>query len=94
MKTFKEYILDEKFVGEQAIYMPHGAIVVNVSESNKGLILLAIATPEACTVDLPEIRTFKICATDEIFYANTVKYIGSFKSELGIKHVIEIIKEY
>ena len=67
MKTFKEYLLDEMSINEQTIYMPYGASVVNVKQSYKGLMLLAIVTPDEYAIELPEIRTFKICANDEIF---------------------------
>lgn len=94
MKTFKEYLLDEKVLKEQTVHMPPGTSIVNVRKTGAGLMLLALTTPEAYVTNLPEIRTFKICANGEIFIAPTVKYIGSFESVTGIKHVVEIIKEF
>ena len=94
MKTFKEFLLDDKISANQNIYLPAGADVVNALKTNKGLMLLAIVKSAGYDTDIPEIRTFKICSNDEIFTAPAVSYIGSFESSLGIKHVIEILKEY
>lgn len=94
MKTFKEYLLDDKILTEQTIHMPHGAKVVNVKNTDKGLMLLAIITPEAYVTGLPELRTFKICTNGEIFSADTVIYVGSFESIIGTKHVIEIVRSF
>jgi hypothetical protein len=94
VKTFKEFLLDDKNISEQSVYLPAGAEVVNVSLTNVGLMLLAIVKPAGHETELPENRIFKICETDEIFHANTVKYIGSFTNTLGIKHVIEIKREF
>ena len=93
MKTFKEFLLDEFIITEQSVYLPAGAEVVNVLMTNAGLMLLAIVKPTGYETELPENRIFKICDTGEIFYTHAVKYIGSFQSTLGIRHVIEIIKE-
>ena len=94
MKMFKEFLLDDKNISEQSLYLPSGAEVVNVSVTDTGLMLLAIVKPAGYETELPESRIFKICETDEIFHANTVKYIGSFTNTLGIKHVIEIKREF
>lgn len=93
MKTFKEFLLDDKSATEQSIYLPASAKVVSVSMTDTGLTLLALVKHTGCDMEIPKNRIFKICKTDEIFYANTVKYVGSFQSTLGTKHVIEIIKE-
>jgi hypothetical protein len=90
MKVFKEYLLDEQILTPQTICLPYAADVVNIIDTAKGPVLLAIVTPEEFTMGLPELRTFKICVNDENIYANTVKYIGSFVSSIGIKHIIEI----
>lgn len=92
MRVFKEYLLDKKSIAEQSLYMPHGAEVVKVLDTGRGLTLLALVTLKDQTISIPELRIFKICAIEERFYAGTVKYIGSFDS--GTKHVIEIIKEF
>lgn len=94
MKTFKEYFLDNKHLAEQTVYLPHGAEIVNIQDTYKGLMLLAITKAPVDVMSSPELRTFKICVNDEIIYTDTVKYIGSFKDSTSIKHVIEIIKEY
>lgn len=91
MKLFKEFLLDDKNIAEQTIYLPQGAEAVGIRMTDKGLMLYVIIGYEATA---PELRTFKICVNGENFIANTVKYIGNFESSLGIKHVIEIIKEY
>ena len=93
MKTFKEFLLDDKNISEQSIYLPAGAKIVNVYMTSTGLMLIAIVKPAGYEVDLPENRIFKICETDEIFYAQAVKYIGSFQGTFGTRHVIEVIKE-
>lgn len=94
MKLFREYFLDSAAMTKQTLYLPKDANVIKVSPTNKGLALLAIVTPEEYSNELPELRTFKICVNEENLYTDTVKYIGSFESNLGIKHLIEIIKEY
>ena len=94
MKTFKEYLLDDKLFTNQTVHLPTDAEVVNVFKTDKGLVLLAIVKPPGYSIEPPVIRTFKICANDEIFTAPAVSYIGSFDSLLGTRHVIEIIKEY
>lgn len=93
MKLFREYFLDSAAVTQQTLYLPKDANIVKVNFTDKGLALLAIVTPEECNTELPELRTFKICVNEENLYIDTVKYIGSFESNLGIKHLIEIIKE-
>lgn len=93
MKTFNEYLLDDKSITEQLVYLPNEAEVVNVSMTSRGLTVLAIVKPNGYDTELPKARTFKICSNGEIFYAGAVKYIGSFESLTGTKHVIEIIKE-
>ena len=93
MKAFKEFLLEDT-LAEQTVYLPAGAEVVSVSKSSKGIQLLVIAPPKGYETSLPEIRTFKICLTDENFPGYAVKYIGSFMSDIGSKHVIEIRKDY
>ena len=93
MKLFREYFLDTTTHMEQTLYLPKDADIVKVNFTNKGLALLAIVTPEGCATEFPELRTFKICVNEENLYTDTIKYIGSFESNIGIKHLIEIIKE-
>ena len=91
MKTLKEYLLDSKIISEQTIHLPNTAEIVNVLSTKKGLVLLALVDNSS---ELPDLRTFKICSSNEIFYYDAVKYIGSFDSITGNKHVIEIFKEF
>lgn len=93
MKVFKEFLLEDT-LEEQTVYLPSGAEVVSVSKTSKGIQLLVIVTPKGYETSLPEIHTFKICLTDENFPGYAVKYIGSFISDIGSKHVIEIRKEH
>jgi hypothetical protein len=91
MRAFKDYLLDEHSVMPQTIHMSQEADVVKVARTNKGLVLIALT--KATELEAPSLRTFKICNTDEIFYANVVKYIDSFEGTLGLRHVIEITEE-
>ena len=86
MRLFKEFLLDAESLADQQIYMPAEAKIVNIVKTAIGLKLLAIVKQAALNT---ESRKFKICLNDEIFYAKTVKYIGSFESDVGTKHVIE-----
>jgi hypothetical protein len=90
MRLFKEFLLDAESLAEQQIYMPAEAEIINIVKTALGLKLLVIVKQAALDT---KSRKFKICLSDEIFYAKTVEYIGSFESDVGIKHVIEIIKE-
>lgn len=89
MKMFKEYILDSKCLTPQTMYLPQDADVVGAYFTETCLVLLAIMSP---VTNLTELRTFKICTNDENIYVDTVKYIDSFNSAFGIRHVIEIIR--
>lgn len=88
MKKFNTYLL-ENTITEQHVYLPEGAEVVGVITNDSVVNLLAIVPNSS--LGAPALRRFKICMTDEIFIGSTVKYIGSFKSDLGFKHVIELL---
>lgn len=92
MRVIKEYLLDDKSLAPQSIYLPIGTDVVSIQETGIGLMLLVITTPDEYTARLPEMRKFKICSSDENIFADTLKYIGSFKNSLGTRHVVEIIE--
>lgn len=92
MKKIKEFLLDNKSLSTQTLYLPAGAKVLNVYDTEKGLILLTLVPPEEVSIEPPELRIFKICTTDEKFYIDTVEYIGSYKSSIGMRHVFEIFK--
>lgn len=94
MRIFKEYFLNDSELSDQNVYLPHEAEAVNVAKTNKGVSLVVIAPHAGYTNGIPEIRVFKICSTDEIFYADTVKYIGSYEGEFGLRHVIEVKRSY
>lgn len=89
MKTFKEFLLDKSRITSQTVYLPYGASVVNIKDTDMGLMLLVICDSIS---DITELRTFKICSNDENFSAEAVEYIGSFDSYLGTKHVVELKK--
>lgn len=90
MRTFKEYMLDEKQLSDQTLYLPAGADIVAVTKTSKGVMLVVVTKHVTYNAPAPELHTFKICASDEIFYADTVNYIGSFEGSLGLRHVIEV----
>lgn len=89
MKVFNEFLLDADSSTEQTVYLPADSEVVNIIKTGEGIKLLVLAKYAGYDSQPPEIHKFKICASDEIFYLNIVKYIGSFESSLGIRHVIE-----
>jgi hypothetical protein len=89
VKTFNKFLLDENSLSKQTVYMPHETEVVDVVKSDLGVMLIAL-NQNASAAAPPDLHTFKICASDEIFYVDTVKYIGSYVGKLGLRHVIEI----
>lgn len=91
MKTFKEYLLDSASLTKQTVYLPTGAEVLRVSDTDSGLMLLVLADS---TINMSELRTFKICLKDENLDVGAVRYVGSFDSSIGTKYVIEILKEF
>jgi hypothetical protein len=90
MRVFKEYLLDEKILSIQTLYLPSSAEVVNILKTTAGLKLLVIVKHASYEQEPLELHKYQICVNDEIFYTNTVKYIGSFESDVGVKHVIEV----
>ena len=90
MKIFKEFILNEQSIAEQVIYLPSKSEVLSITKTTNGLALIVLTKYTGYDNEPSETHKFKICATEEIFYSNTVKYIGSFESSLGIRHVIEV----
>lgn len=88
MKTIKEYLLNKECFAAQMVYLPIGADVVALQDAGESLKL--IVTINSATT-LTELRTFKICTSNEILYADTIKYIGSFVSLIGTIHVVEIL---
>lgn len=92
MKVFKEFLLEDTCT-EQNIYLPAGTEIVGVANTDLGVVLVAITAHTSFDSAAPELRTIKICANDEIFTGSIVRYLGSYKSDLGARHVIELKKE-
>ena len=88
MKIIKEYLLENNTLAPQSIYLPKGAKIFSVRYAEKGLILYALSVSAELDVEL---RDFKICNTDEIFYCSNVEYLGYFDSGAGVQHVIELL---
>jgi hypothetical protein len=86
VKSIKEYLLDCTAVEPQIIYIPCGAEVVGINNTDCGLMLIVIVdTLETGS----ELRTFKVCSKNETIYKETLKYIGVFESNIGTKYVVE-----
>ena len=88
MKTIKEYLLDKKCVTPQTVYLPKGAEIVAINDSNTEFNLVAIINPMEATTEL---HTFKVCLPGENLYVDTVKYIGSFKGSFGLEYIVELL---
>ena len=88
MRAFKEFLLDTGNLEDQTIYMPCGSEVVGLAKSGDLVKIIALVYYTGAEAS-PDIRSFRVCLSDEIFYAGTVKYIGSFDGPLGLRHVIE-----
>lgn len=90
MRLIKEYLLIDNYAS-QTVYLPDRAKVVDVIKDSLGVKLIVIA-PD-CKKDTQP-RTFKICDTEEKFYAHAVKYIGYFIDADGQnRFVIEDVPE-
>ena len=90
MKTIREYYLDKKCLTPTSIYIPEGAKVVNIFELKDQLVLFVLL--DINKQFITNLRTFKICRSGENIYSDAVKYIGSVNTDIGIRHVVEIIK--
>ena len=89
MKTIRELLLDASVISPQTLYVPIDAEIVDVHMTPAGLKLIIITNP---IENNSQLKTFKICATDENIYHDTVKYIGSFEATTGKRFVIELIR--
>lgn len=89
MKTIRELLLDASVISPQTLYVPIDAEIVAVHMTPAGLKLIIITNP---IENNSQLKTFKICATDENIYHDTVKYIGSFEATTGKRFVIELIR--
>lgn len=87
MTKIKEFLLDRDSMNNQTVYMPVGAQLFTVTDSATGLFIVA-------AVDVAEthnqLRTFKICDSNGWFMEPVVKYVGSFITDGGMRHVVEI----
>lgn len=90
MKKIKEYILDKRCLTPQTFYMPKSAEVFTVQDSEEGLKLMVFVSVEDT---FPILRTFKICTKNENIYADHIKYIDKYMSSIGMRYVIEIIRD-
>ncbi len=88
MRTIKSYLLDKSSIGIQSLYLPSDAKLVSIQDTDIGLTMFAVTDPNNHRTDL---RTFKICSADETIYNDNIVYIGSYKSDNGIRHVVETI---
>ena len=89
MKIIRELLLDASVISPQTLYVPVDAEIVDVQMTPAGLKLIIITNP---IENNSQLKTFKISATDENIYHDTVKYIGSFEATTGKRFVIELIR--
>ena len=92
MKAFKEFLLDANNLAPQTLYLPSDAEIVGINYVFGELKLLVLASLVDPSVNLPKLNTFKIYQNNEIIYAHTVKYIGSFKRSSDLMHVVKIVE--
>lgn len=88
MQKINEYFIKDGVVSAQTVYMTTGAQVVHASEENGVVTLFALAEATEFTTEL---RSFEIHGTGELFSAETVKYVASYSSAIGTRHVFEIL---
>lgn len=89
MKIIRELLLDASVISPQTLYVPVDAEIADVQMTPAGLKLIIITNP---IENNSQLKTFKICTTDENIYYDTVKYIGSFEATTGKRFVIELIR--
>lgn len=89
MKIIRELLLDASVISPQTLYVPVDAEIADVQMTPAGLKLIIITNP---IENNSQLKTFKICTTDENIYHDTVKYIGSFEATTGKRFVIELIR--
>lgn len=90
MLKIKEYLLKDGVALVQTIYMPASAQVFNAIEEGGTVTLFALIKN---TEPTSELRHFEIHGTGELFSAECVKHIATYKSSLGTRHVFEVLKE-
>lgn len=90
MIQIKEFLLDKTITGVQTLYMPVGTQLFTVVDTQGGLfIIAAVDIAETST----QLRSFKICDNRGWFTEQSVKYVGSFETDVGTQHVVELIEE-
>ena len=88
MKRVRDYILDSTRIINQTLYLPKGAEIISIENSGSLLTLYVLLDPTEVQDDL---RTFKICTTSQNFFEDNVKFLGTFKSDFGPRHLFEIL---
>lgn len=86
MKYIGEFRMSKGVFAPQTFYMPKGAEVINVGDRDFDIALAVIYDYPTITQET-DLRTFKICGSNEIVCEDNIKYVGSF----GSQHVIEIL---
>jgi hypothetical protein len=89
MRAIKEYIIDQKVVEPQTLYMVRGAEVVGLIDGDSNVKIVTVIDP---TESISDLRTFKICTTTDTIYSDNITYVGNFLSAFGTKYVIEVHK--
>lgn len=89
MLKVKEYLISDHNPATQTVYMVAGADVFAAIEET-GIVTLFALTES--TVTNSELRTFEIHSTGDLFNAERVKHISTYKSALGVRHLFEILK--
>lgn len=87
MLTIKEYLISDNNPATQTVYMSSGAVVFSAVEDGGTVILFALAES---AVTSSELRSFEIHSTGDLFTAERVKHIITYKSSLGVRHLFEI----
>jgi hypothetical protein len=88
MKAVYEYLLDSNSINKQTLYLPVGAEVLTVKNTEKGLLLFVLATS---TELYAELHTFQICATAELIGDANIKYITTCEVSGDLRHVFEVL---
>ena len=85
MKYIGEFRMSKDIFTPQTFYIPKGAEVINVCDQDFDIALVVMYDYPA--VQETDLRTFKICGSNEIVCEDNIKYVGSF----GLWHIIEIL---
>lgn len=89
MKTIKSFLLDSTTYNSQQIYLPCEAEVLTANfNADNELILYALVSKFTDNYDL---RYFKICETDEVLQAGTIRHICTCSCENKTVHIVELV---